>query len=397
MSPMIYTLYGFAIFFFIFWCGKWIVHVLAITYGRLKLHRKVSVEPKEVPLPSVSILKPLMGIDPNLQQNLETFFTMNYPVYELLFCIEEKDDSAVGIVKMLMEKYPHVDAHLFLGGSNVGVNPKINNMNPGYEAAKCEYVMISDSGIRMKEDTLLDMVQHMTEKVGLVHQMPFTCDREGFAATFEKIFFGTVQSRIYLTADLLGINCHTGMSCLMRKDALIEMGGLRAFGCYLAEDFFMAKEFTERGWKTTISSQPAMQNSGHCDISSFQARLTRWAKLRVAMVPTMILLEPLSECMIIGAFASWAVNILFAWDSLVFYLVHILLWFLSDWILLSIVQNGALPFNKFHFLIGWILRECTGPMLFVQALWSPTIRWRSREYKLAWGGIAYECVPMQKS
>lgn len=91
----------------------------------------------------------------------------------------------------------------------MGVNPKINNMNPGYEAAKHEYVMISDSGIRsefrfllfwtkisdllsiiffpVKEDTLLDMVQHMSEKVGLVHQMPFTCDRDGFAATFEKV------------------------------------------------------------------------------------------------------------------------------------------------------------------------------------------------------------------
>lgn len=33
---------------------------------------------RDKPLPSISILKPLMGIDPNLQQNLETFFTMNY-------------------------------------------------------------------------------------------------------------------------------------------------------------------------------------------------------------------------------------------------------------------------------------------------------------------------------
>lgn len=134
------------------------------------------------------------------------------------------------------------------------------------------------------------------------------------------------------------------MSCLMRKNVLIEMGGLRVFGCYLAEDFFLAKKITEYGWKTSISSQPALQNSGTCDISSFEARLTRWAKLRVAMVPAMVLLEPLSECMIIGACASWAVSMLFRWDSLVFFLVHILVWFLFDWILLSIVQVSGLCF-----------------------------------------------------
>lgn len=52
----------------------------------------------------------------------------------------------------------------------------------------------------------------------------------------------------------------------------------------------------------------------------------------------LILLEPMSECMIVGAIASWSVFILFRWDSLAFFLVHILCWFLSDWMLLTIVQ-----------------------------------------------------------
>lgn len=264
-----------------------------LAYSKIKLHKKPCLLPRESPLPSVSILKPLMGVDPNLSPNLETFFTMQYPSYELLFCIEDKEDPAVAIVNNLIDKYPKVDAHLYLGGSKVGVNPKINNLNAGYVNAKHELIMISDSGIRMKEDTLLDMVQHMKEGIALVHQLPFTCDREGFAATFEKIYFGTYQARMYLTADLFGAICHTGMSSLIRRDVLEEIGGLQAFGCYLAEDFFLAKSISEAGWKSAISSQPAWQNSGICDVTSFQLRLTRWAKLRVAMVPHLIILEPL--------------------------------------------------------------------------------------------------------
>lgn len=120
----------------------------------------------------------------------------------------------------------------------------------------------------VKEDTLLDMVSSMTEEVALVHQMPFVCDRKGFPAVLEKVrslsiaglidahevnahliqqvYFGTAHARIYLSADFLRINCPTGMSALMRKKLLDEVGGISAFGQYLAEDFFFAKSFTDR-------------------------------------------------------------------------------------------------------------------------------------------------------
>ena len=392
MSSMLYTLYGFAIFFMIFWVGMWIVHVLALVASRLKLHRKTSpiAGSYEIPLPGVSVIKPLMGVDPNLFSNLETFFTMDYPLYELLFCVEDESDPALMLVHKLMEKYPQIDARCFVGGSRVGVNPKINNMHPAYESSKHELVLISDSGIRMREDTLLDMVNYMTDKVALVHQLPFTSDREGFAAAYEKIYFGTVQSRMYLAADVLRINCHTGMSALLRKAPLEEVGGLKTFGVYLAEDFFYAKSLTDRGWKITVCSQPALQNSGHCEMQSFQARLKRWAKLRVAMLPLTIILEPLSECFVLGACASWAASVLFDWDSFVFYLIHILLWFMLDWTLLCVVQNGHLPINKLEFMCGWLLNETTRPYLFLQAVLDPIIQWRSRVYKLRWGGIAEE-------
>lgn len=61
-----------------------------------------------------------------------------------------------------------------------------------------------------------------------------------------QVYFGTQHAKMYLNADLLGINCVTGMSCLFRKDVLEDAGGFEYLGKYLAEDFYLGKVFLER-------------------------------------------------------------------------------------------------------------------------------------------------------
>lgn len=56
-----------------------------------------------------------------------------------------------------------------------------------------------------------------------------------------QVYFGTQHSRVYLMANLLGQNCANGMSWLLKKNYLEEVGGLSAFSEYLAEDFFIGK------------------------------------------------------------------------------------------------------------------------------------------------------------
>lgn len=55
----------------------------------------------------------------------------------------------------------------------------------------------SDRYLTVKCDTLMDMVSHMKEGVGLVHQMPFVCDRPGFAAILEKVKRASTQDSLF--------------------------------------------------------------------------------------------------------------------------------------------------------------------------------------------------------
>ena len=80
---------------------------------------------------------------------------------------------------------------------------------------------------------------------------PCKCSSKHFvsplwAPNLLQVYFGTMFAKLYLNADMLGINGTTGMSCLLRKDVVDEAGGLVPFGAYLCEDFYLAQAFIDR-------------------------------------------------------------------------------------------------------------------------------------------------------
>lgn len=276
-------------------------------------------------------------------------------------------------------------------------------MMPAYRAARYPLILVSDSGIFMRSDGILDMAKTMMshEKMALVTQTPYCKDREGFDAAFEQLYFGTSHGRIYLAGNCMDFVCSTGMSSMMKKKALDECGGIANFGGYLAEDYFFGRELANRGYKSAISTHPALQNSASVSVSSFLDRICRWVKLRIAMLPHIILVEPLQDCFPSGLIMSFSLNYMFGFDILTVLAIHTVYWISMDFSLMSSMQvsskvlsqclnihlqNGNLPFSPLQFVLIWLLRELSAPLVFVKALLKPTIRWRNNVFHLAWGG-----------
>ena len=95
---------------------------------RLGLGRALQYRPETHYLPPISVLKPLCGNDPSLEDNLRTFFELDYPKYQLVFGVEKESDAAVPVVRRLIEEYPTIDTHLVIDDGTVGHNAKVNNL-----------------------------------------------------------------------------------------------------------------------------------------------------------------------------------------------------------------------------------------------------------------------------
>lgn len=82
---------------------------------RFFLHKPLPLPPLD-PLPGISIVKPLMGVDSELEGNLESHFQLKYggPL-ELLLCVQDPNDPAIDMVKTMCDRYPEVDCRLFVG------------------------------------------------------------------------------------------------------------------------------------------------------------------------------------------------------------------------------------------------------------------------------------------
>ncbi|PAA73272.1 hypothetical protein BOX15_Mlig029434g1 [Macrostomum lignano] len=380
-------------------------YILAIIWARVYFYRRVNFSPDmlEAGLPGVSIIKPLVGIDRNVYANLETFFTLQYPKYELLFCLESDSDSARMVIETLMEKYPAVEARLLCSPILCGVNPKINNMMQGYQTAKHQLVLISDSGVKMRPEALADMVWCINQKdVGLVHQMPFVDQRPGFRSLVHSAYFGCSHAKSYISANCLGITCCTGMSCLFRRQVVDELpSGLAYFGRYLAEDFFLAQHIQSRGYRVSVSHYPALQD-GTGEVRFLQRRLIRWAQLRTAMVPHIILLELIAECLAAGLLGAWALPFLFpSLNPCACFLIHCLTWLLADYAMLRSCMDTAgvdekPQFGRVEFVCAWLLCVGMTPLNLLVSLSRSEIVWRNRRFRLSWGGATHEVSSQQK-
>ena len=178
----------------------------------------VTRRPRKLPdfTPPVTICKPLKGVDEGLEENLRSFFRLDYPTFQLLFCVAEADDPAIAVVNRLLAEFPDHDARLIVGCPIFGLNPKVESLAAMDRYRKHDTILISDSNVRVRPSYLRETACYLADpSVGLVSNLFAGVGEEQTGAVLENLQLnGLIASGVALAA-VLRATCVVGKSMLM--------------------------------------------------------------------------------------------------------------------------------------------------------------------------------------
>src|SRR5258705_440595 len=93
------------------------VAIVAITCRRRTRHLSPPAD-----APPVTLLRPVCGVDNCADETLGSGFRLDYPDYEIVFCVAHADDPVVALVNRLIEAHPHVPTRLLIGDDRISAN-----------------------------------------------------------------------------------------------------------------------------------------------------------------------------------------------------------------------------------------------------------------------------------
>jgi ceramide glucosyltransferase len=201
-------------------------------------------------LPPVSVLKPLHGTEPDLEENLRRFFEQDYPQFELLFCARNESDAGLQTARRVGAAYPKVVARYLTCGEPQFPNAKMWSMAVLAEAAVHEMLVTSDADARVTSDYLRRFVGELAVPgMELASCLYVGRTSGGLAAQLDAVGKSVEMSAGIFVADMIegGTNFALGVSMVLRRDAFAKAGGYEELGQYYAEDFVLGHTLAGQG------------------------------------------------------------------------------------------------------------------------------------------------------
>ncbi len=362
------------------------IYSLMVFAGAMRFRRSAGGAGRvgdEAFLPPVSVLKAVHGDEPDLEQNLASFFEQSYPEYEILFCARHENDLGLAAARRVMARYPNVKARVLTCGDPPWPNARTFSLEIMRRAALYPILVTADSDVRVSPDYLRSVVEPMRDpQVGMVTSLYRGCTRHGLWAQLEAMGMSVEMTGGVLVANMLeGMKFALGPSMVMRQSTVEKIGGYEKVAQYYADDFVLGNWTAAAGETVVLSDYVVEHHVLNAAFKSSIAHQQGWATSTRFSRPWGHLGEVLTYAVPFGlmAWLGLTLNGQWAWG------VGLLAFTILDRVLLCLLVAGLVVGDQAAVRRSWLypLRDLMGFIFWLRSyLASRKLRYRGDPYEL---------------
>jgi ceramide glucosyltransferase len=161
-----------------------------------------------------------------------------------------------------------------------GSNRKVNNLINMMALAKHDYIVVSDSDVRVDSDYLAKLIPPLLdEEVGIV-----TCSYKGVPRSGIWSLLGSMYINEWFipsvkVAALMGFRSFGfGVTIAIRREVLSRIGGFHSVSSQLADDYRLGELTRRQGLRTVLSEVEVETYVGERSASELIAHELRWRR-----------------------------------------------------------------------------------------------------------------------
>jgi ceramide glucosyltransferase len=342
--------------------------------------------------PPLTLLKPLHGAEPGLESYLESFFTQDYPEYEILFCAREPSDAGLATARRVAARHPGIPVKFLVTGGQPGyINAKVASMEKMEAEAAHEILVISDSDVRVTPDYLRAVALPFADPCvggmcclyrGVAAQSGILA---GLWARLEAAGMSVEMSSGVLAARAMeGMQFTLGPTMAFRRGTIRSMGGFRVTADYCADDFVLGNETHKLGQTVILSHHTIDHMVLNSSFAGSLKHQVRWMKSTRFSRPKGHFGTALTFSVPFGVlgFASAA------WLGHPCWGLGLLVWSIATRLALSIAVGRLVVRDRswFGLLVLYPIRDLMGFGFWAASYMGRRILWRGRVYELLPGG-----------
>jgi ceramide glucosyltransferase len=263
------------------------IYYLISIYSAWRYFRQPASDPALGFTPPVSILKPFRVLDPDAYENLASFCRLDYPRYEIVFCVDPDDEAILSVLSRLIADFPQQQIRILHGSGRVATNDKVAKLARLVSEAASEVVVISDSDVRVRADYLRHVVAPLRDpNVGAVTCLYVPIEIQTFTDNLQSVgMMSDFYAGILVDWQLEGMKFALGPTIATTRTRLNGFGGYPELENRPADDLLVGRLIDEQGYRVVLIRYAIDTVCDYASISDLLHKRMRWIVVMRHMRP----------------------------------------------------------------------------------------------------------------